>query len=262
MTSGDSDRAGRLAQEHHELRSLPLPPTSSEAISNPASIDAIRPHTGNTQASDFSGLFNHSNDTTELVSPRPNVTHDHDGEQGPTADPTLHPAALPLFFLILGISLAAFVVALDRTIVATAIPQITDDFHSPGDVGWFGSAYLLTSCAFQPSYGRVFAHFDVRASFIVALALFEVGSLICGIAQSAVMLIVGRAIAGLGCAGVFAGVMVIITLAVPLTKRPVYMGLVGSMYVSLASFRRSFEDIDPVTDLASVQYVVLSLAVL
>ena len=292
MTS--RDRAGPLAQEHHELRSLPAqaawlppPPKSSEAISNPAqtmshrrgkpsltiypqsslpSIDTILPHTGNTQASDFAGLFNHSNDTTELVSPRPNVTHDHDGEQGPTADPAddpaVHPAPLPLFFLILGISLAAFVVALDRTIVATAIPQITDDFHSPGDVGWFGSAYLLTSCAFQPSYGRVFAHFDVRASFIVALALFEVGSLICGIAQSAVMLIVGRAIAGLGCAGVFAGVMVIITLAVPLTKRPVYMGLVGSMYVSLASLRRPSEDVDLVTDLASVQYVVLSLAVL
>lgn len=127
-------------------------------------------------------------------------------------------------------------VALDRTIVATAIPQITDDFHSPGDVGWFGSAYLLTSCAFQPTYGRIFAHSDVRGLFLVALGLFEMGSLTCGIAQSAVILLVGRAIAGLGCAGVFVGVMVIITPTVPLTKRPIYMGFVGSMYVPLLSF--------------------------
>ena len=124
-------------------------------------------------------------------------------------------------------------VALDRTIVATAIPQITDDFHSPGDVGWFGSAYLLISCTFQPTYGRIFGQFDVRGSFLVALGLFEVDSLICGIAQSAVML-VGRAIAGLSCAGVFAGVMMIITLAIPLTKRPIYMGFVGSMYIRRA----------------------------
>lgn len=65
---------------------------------------------------------------------------------------------------------------------------------------------------------------------MIALGLFEVDSLICGIAQSAVMLLVGRVIAGLGCAGVFAGVMVIITLAVPLTKRPIYMGFVGSIF--------------------------------
>ena len=126
-------------------------------------------------------------------------------------------------------------VALDRTIVATAIPQITDDLHSPRDVGWLGSEYLLTSCAIQLTYGRIFAHFDVQGSFSVALGLFEVGSLICGIGQSAVMLFVVRAIAGLGCSGVFVGVMVIVTLAVPLKKRPIYIGLVGSMYVPLSS---------------------------
>ena len=143
-------------------------------------------------------------------------------------DAPKYPGPFALALLTLGICLAAFIVALDRTIVATAIPQITDDFHTPGDVGWYGSAYLLTSCAFQPIYGRVFKHFDVRWSFIGALSLFELGSLICGVAPSSVALIVGRAIAGLGCAGVFAGVLVIVTLSVPLAKRPVYIALVGS----------------------------------
>ena len=140
-----------------------------------------------------------------------------------------YPKPFALALLLLGISLTAFVVALDRTIVATAIPRITDDFHSPGDAGWYGSAYLLTSCAFQPIYGRVFSHFDVRWSFLSALSLFELGSLICGVAPSSVVLIVGRAIAGLGCAGVFAGALVIIAASMPLEKRPVYTALVGSM---------------------------------
>ena len=72
-------------------------------------------------------------------------------------------------------------------------------------------------------------------SFLVALGLFEVGSVICGIAQNVVMF-AGKAIASLGCAGAFAGVMGIITLTVPLTKRLIYMGFVGSMYVPLLSF--------------------------
>lgn len=145
------------------------------------------------------------------------------------SDEPVYPKPFALALLTLGIGLAAILVALDRTIVATAIPRITDDFHSPADVGWYGSAYLLTSCAFQPTYGRVFAHFDVRWSFLFALGLFEVGSLICGVAPSSNVLIIGRAIAGLGCAGIFAGCLVIITMSVPLVKRPVFMSVIGSM---------------------------------
>lgn len=161
--------------------------------------------------------------TTSLHDSSTNPTHTND-------EPT-YPGPVALSLLTLGICLAAFVVALDRTIVATAIPRITDDFNSPGDVGWYGSAYLLTSCAFQPTYGRVFSHFNVRWSFLTALGLFELGSLICGTAPNSKTLIVGRAIAGLGCAGVFAGCLVIITMSVPLTKRPVFLAAVGSMYV-------------------------------
>ncbi|KAL8826811.1 MAG: hypothetical protein Q9191_003569 [Dirinaria sp. TL-2023a] len=162
--------------------------------------------------------------------------HDQEAEEPMTAESdiaqevqqNLGPIALTL--LMLGICLAAFLVALDRTIIATAIPRITDEFDSPGDVGWYGSAYLLTSCAFQPTYGRVFAQFNVRWAFCIALALFELGSLVCGVAPSSNALIVGRAIAGLGCAGIFAGCLVIIAIVVPLRKRPIFMGLVGSIF--------------------------------
>jgi hypothetical protein len=52
----------------------------------------------------------------------------------------IQPSPLALFSLMVGISLAAFLVALDRTIVANAIPRITDEFKSPDDAGWYGSA--------------------------------------------------------------------------------------------------------------------------
>lgn len=151
-------------------------------------------------------------------------------QQAPEQDAQIrYPKPLALALLLLGISLAAFLVALDRTIIATAIPRITDEFDSPADVGWYGSAYLLTSCAFQPTYGRVFSQFDVRWSFVVTLALFELGSLICAVAPNSTVLIVGRAIAGMGCAGIFAGCLVIIAMSVPLAKRPTYMAIVGAV---------------------------------
>ena len=64
----------------------------------------------------------------------------------------------------------------------------------------------------------------------MALSIFEVGSLVCGITPTSVGLICGRAIAGLGAAGLFSGSILIITQSVPLEKRPVYTGLVGAMF--------------------------------
>ena len=68
-----------------------------------------------------------------------------DVPKGSTQDDSgvVQPSPLALFSLMVGISLAAFVVALDRTIVANAIPHITDDFKSPDDAGWYGSAASL-----------------------------------------------------------------------------------------------------------------------
>lgn len=65
---------------------------------------------------------------------------------------------------------------------------------------------------------------------MVAIAVFELGSLVCGVAPTSNALIVGRAIAGLGCAGIFSGALIIIAYSVPLQRRPAYTGLIGAMY--------------------------------
>lgn len=123
-----------------------------------------------------------------------------------------------------------FLVALDRLIIGVAIPKITDQFQSLGDVGWYASAYLLTCCAFMLFLGRVYAFYNPKWVYLGSLVVFEIGSAICGAAPNSNALIVGRAIAGLGNAGLFQGAVIIIIYIVPLHKRPQYMGLLGTVF--------------------------------
>ena len=94
----------------------------------------------------------------------------------------------------------------------------------------YGSSYLLTNCSFQLFYGRIYTFFNPKNVFLAALVIFEVGSAICGAAPSSIALIVGRAIAGLGASGLFAGAVVILVNSIPLYKRPIYTGFVGAFF--------------------------------
>ncbi|KZL73191.1 major facilitator superfamily transporter [Colletotrichum tofieldiae] len=136
----------------------------------------------------------------------------------------------PLTFLLLGICLVVFLISVDRTILTTAIPYITSEFQSTSEIGWYGSAYLLTACAFQPVFGRVFMLFSVKWSYMVAMFMFLVGSLVCGVAPNSATLIVGRAVAGFGSAGILTGSFVVVATAVPLRLRPIYTAIVGLMF--------------------------------
>lgn len=118
----------------------------------------------------------------------------------------------------------------DNTIIATAIPKITDQFKALNDVGWYGSAYLLTTCATQLIYGKLYTFYSIKWVYLIALFIFEVGSLICGVAPNSMALIIGRAIAGVGAAGIFSGAMLIIASTVPLRQRPTFMGFIGAVY--------------------------------
>lgn len=118
----------------------------------------------------------------------------------------------------------------DNTIIATAIPRITDQFKALNDVGWYGSSYLLTTCATQLLYGKFYTFYSIKWVYIIALGIFELGSLICGVAPNSTTLIIGRAIAGVGAAGIFSGAILIVASTVPLRQRPAYMGVIGGMY--------------------------------
>lgn len=107
-----------------------------------------------------------------------------------------YPHGLKLGIIVFALTLASFLMALDMMIVATAIPQITADFHSLDQVNWYGSAFFLTLASFQCTWGKFYTFFPLKSSFLGAIGVFEIGSLICGTAQNSPMLVVGRAIAG------------------------------------------------------------------
>lgn len=141
-----------------------------------------------------------------------------------------YPAGFKLASIVLGICLSVFIISLDRGIITTAIPSIVVDFQSYSDIAWYGSAYLLTASSFQPLYGRIYTSFDIKWSFLAAVAIFEVGSLICATAPLSKALIVGRAIQGLGSAGVLTGSFVVGTHSVCLSRRPILFAFVGILY--------------------------------
>ncbi|POR34948.1 Major facilitator superfamily domain, general substrate transporter [Tolypocladium paradoxum] len=119
---------------------------------------------------------------------------------------------------------------LDNSIIATAIPRITDEFHSLGDIGWYGSAYMLTGSSFQLLFGKFYTFWSIKWVFLSVIGIFEVGSLVCALAPNSMTLIIGRAVAGVGSAGIFAGALTILAYTVPLEKRPLYSGIIGSMW--------------------------------
>lgn len=168
--------------------------------------------------------------TTEVTRSMSAATDDSDAGQPGEDDESKYPKGGPLAILTFGLCLATFVVALDNTIIATAIPRITTVFDSLNDVGWYGSSYLLTTTSLQPSFGKIYTYFDVKWTYILALTIFELGSVLCAAARSSTMLIVGRAVAGAGAAALFSGGMTIIGYSVPLRKRPIYIGLLSSMF--------------------------------
>ncbi|KAI9642731.1 hypothetical protein NHQ30_008462 [Ciborinia camelliae] len=146
----------------------------------------------------------------------------------------VYPSPPMLALIFVSLILSMFLVALDMSIIATAIPTITARFQSIDQVGWYGSAFFLTLAAFVSFWGKVFKHTPIKWSFLVAMFIFELGSLICAVAPSSAAFIVGRAIQGLGGSGVTGGVYTLIAYVAPMPKVPAYMGMMGFVF-SIAS---------------------------
>ncbi|OLN97295.1 putative HC-toxin efflux carrier TOXA 6 [Colletotrichum chlorophyti] len=180
-----------------------------------------------------------ANDSQLDVSKQAEVDEKIDVERIPPAGPPVHvdeaeenfkPKTITFWLVILSNFVAMFLVALDRTIIATAIPRITDEFQSLGDIGWYGSAYMLTTAASQLVFGRIYKFYNLRVSFLGSILVFEIGSLICGVAPNSATLIAGRAIAGVGSAGIFTGAMMVMIPMIPLHKRPMFQGIFGMVF--------------------------------
>ncbi|KAI9359197.1 major facilitator superfamily domain-containing protein [Zopfochytrium polystomum] len=132
--------------------------------------------------------------------------------------------------LFLGLNVAIFLAALDQTIVSVALQAISTEYSAQDQVAWVATAYLLTATAFIPSYGQVSDIFGRKPTFLFAIVVFELGSALCGAANSMIMLIVARAVAGIGGGGIFSLVMIIISDVVPIQDRAKWSGLIGAAF--------------------------------
>ncbi|KAF2706941.1 putative gliotoxin efflux pump [Pleomassaria siparia CBS 279.74] len=128
----------------------------------------------------------------------------------------------------------ALVFGIFLTIISTAVPAITEQFHSLDDVGWYGSAMFFPVAATQSFWGKCYKYFPMKAVFLVSIVIFEIGSLVCAVSGNSNTFIAGRAITGTGAAGTFAGCFIIINFCTRPKYRPAATGILSATF-ALAS---------------------------
>ncbi|PCH05326.1 Major facilitator superfamily domain, general substrate transporter [Penicillium occitanis (nom. inval.)] len=127
-------------------------------------------------------------------------------------------------------AVASLLAGLDATAVSTAMPSIIHDLGTSQGYMWIANAYLLTTAAFTPIFGQTANIFGRRALTFVAAIIFALGSAIAGPAPSSGALVTGRAIQGIGCAGINAMVEMVVCDLVPLRERGKFMGFIFAIY--------------------------------
>lgn len=144
-------------------------------------------------------------------------------------DETKYPTGIQFWLIIFCIALVLIFMGLDNSIVSTAVPHITDNFHTIADVGWYSSALRLCSSSFAFMFGKVYTLFPLRPVFLGSLATIMCGSLLSATAPSSMVFVLSRAICGLGQAGVIQGAFYMLTHIVPLRNRPRITGALGGI---------------------------------
>ncbi|NUT52302.1 MAG: MFS transporter [Saccharothrix sp.] len=120
--------------------------------------------------------------------------------------------------------------ALDQTIVATALPTIVGDLGGAGHLSWVVTSYLLAETIMTALIGKFGDLFGRKRAFLASVALFLVGSFLCGWADSMTWLILARAVQGLGAGGLMVTSAAVIADVVPLSERGKYQGFIGAVF--------------------------------
>ncbi|TCD71968.1 hypothetical protein EIP91_000100 [Steccherinum ochraceum] len=135
-----------------------------------------------------------------------------------------------MFLVYSALMLTLFLAALDQTIVSTALPTIISHLGEGNNYSWVGSSYLLGAAALGPFYGKMSDIVGRKAVLYPVVVTFLIGSALCGAAQSMTMLIIARAIQGIGGGGIFVMVNIVTSDIISLEKRGKYSGYIGSLW--------------------------------
>ncbi|HEV7454761.1 MAG TPA: MDR family MFS transporter [Candidatus Saccharimonadales bacterium] len=138
-----------------------------------------------------------------------------------------------IWLVMSGLMLAMMLAVLDQTVVSTALWTIVKDLdpvHGLAHLSWVITAYLLTSTASQPLYGKMSDLYGRKKIFMLSIVLFLFGSALCGLSQNLTQLIAFRGVQGLGAGGLMSLAMAIIGDMVSPRERGKYSGLFGVVF--------------------------------
>ncbi|KAL4733577.1 major facilitator superfamily domain-containing protein [Aspergillus similis] len=158
---------------------------------------------------------------------------------------------ITLGLIMITIFVSTILVSLEISIIATAIPGITKDFRRLDDVGWYGSATFILAAAASPLWGKLFKYVNVKWTFLSAVGIFLVGSVVAATAPNSVSVIIGRAFQGWGASGVLKDTLIIINYVGPPRNHPLLIGawmavstilgpVIGGAFTSGVSWRWCF----------------------
>ena len=148
-------------------------------------------------------------------------------KSGESSGPLTH---REIMIVLSGLMTGMLLAALDQTIVSTALKNIVEDFDGLNHYTWVVTAYLLTSTASTPLYGKISDLYGRRPVFQFAIITFLIGSLLAGASQNMTQLIFTRALQGVGAGGLMALTFVIIGDIVSPRERGKYQGYFGAVW--------------------------------
>jgi EmrB/QacA subfamily drug resistance transporter len=134
--------------------------------------------------------------------------------------------------IIAGIAIAMFLSALEQTIVAPALPAIGKSLANLDNLSWVVTAYLLAATAATPLFGKLSDIHGRRAVMLVAIGIFVAGSLACALAPSMWVLIIGRAVQGIGGGGLIPIAQTIIADMLTPRQRPLAQSYTSVVFMS------------------------------
>lgn len=146
----------------------------------------------------------------------PSIPEDEEG------DTTIYPQGTKFFLVFISLTMLLLLAGLDVSILSTALPAITDEFNTIADVGWYSTAYRLSSSSLQFACGKLYKEYATKRLLLLSFGIFLTGSVLSAAAVTSKMFVVGRAVTGVAVAGGTAGFFTILTELVPLRQRPLY----------------------------------------
>ncbi|PTB43201.1 hypothetical protein M441DRAFT_134330 [Trichoderma asperellum CBS 433.97] len=137
-----------------------------------------------------------------------------------------------MHILLPAVGVGVFLVAVDQLLAVATYARIGSELKALNNTSWIATSYFLTLTSFQPLYGKLSDIFGRKACLLFAYAVFGLGCLGCGLAQSMTQLCVARAIAGIGGGGMSSVVTILFSDIVPLQERGVWQGYINIVYAA------------------------------